>query len=50
MPERVSVYIKDDELIKWVDEQVKAGRFASWSHAVTWALKLLRRNLTAEPF
>lgn len=44
-----SVYI-DDELITWVDEQVVEGTFASRSHAVTMALKQLKRRMSSEPF
>lgn len=44
-----SVYI-DDELINWVDEQVVEGTFASRSHAVTLALKQLKRRMSSEPF
>lgn len=44
-----SVYI-DDELIKWVDERVVEGTFASRSHAVTLALKQLKRRMSSEPF
>lgn len=50
MPEKVSIYLKDDDVIKWVDEQVKEGTFASWSHAVSLALKQLKRRMSSEPF
>lgn len=34
---KISVTV-DSELVKWVDEQVKAKRFRNRSHAVEWAL------------
>ncbi len=50
MPEKVCVYLKDDEVIEWVDGQIKEGVFASWSHAVTFALKQLKKRMSSEPF
>ncbi len=50
MPERVHVYLKDDEVIKWVDEQIKEETFSSWSHAVSFALKQLKRRMSSEAF
>lgn len=50
MPEKVSIYLKDDDVIEWVDGQIKEGVFASWSHAVTFALKQLKKRMSSEPF
>lgn len=34
----------DDELIKWVEKQIKAKRFASLSHAIEYALTKLKEE------
>jgi len=34
----------DEELLKWVDEQVETRRFASRTHAVEYALEQLRNQ------
>jgi len=38
----------DDELYKWLTEEVKKLRFGSYSHAINYALKHLREELEKE--
>lgn len=38
----------DRNLVKWIDERVKSGRFASRSHAVNVALMELKRKETVK--
>jgi len=38
----------DDELYKWLTEEVKELRFGSYSHAINYALKHLREELEKE--
>lgn len=33
----------DEELIKWIDSQIKTRRFANRTHAVEYALEQLRK-------
>ena len=49
MSRKVSVYLKGDDVIEWVDEKIKEGVFSSWSHAVTFALKQLKKRMSSEP-
>lgn len=44
-----SIYIRDRSLNKWVEENVKRGRFRSYSHAVEEGLKLLKLRTTSTP-
>jgi len=34
----------DEDLIKWIDSQIKTKRFANRTHAVEYALEQLRRS------
>jgi len=34
----------DEELLKWIDSQVKIKRFANRTHAIEYALEQLRRS------
>jgi len=34
----------DDKLVKWVEEQIEAKRFASLSHAIEYALTQLKEK------
>ncbi len=34
----------DEELLKWIDSQVKTKRFANRTHAIEYALEQLRRD------
>jgi len=45
MPNKKRVYatIRED-LVKWIDEEVKKLRFANRSHAIEYALMKLREN------
>ena len=38
----------DDELYKWLTEEVKELRFGSYSHAINYALKRLREEIEKE--
>jgi Arc/MetJ-type ribon-helix-helix transcriptional regulator len=40
---RLQVTIRED-LVKWIDEQVKKLRFANRSHAIEYALAELKEN------
>jgi Arc/MetJ-type ribon-helix-helix transcriptional regulator len=34
----------DEDLLKWIDEQVKTKRFANRTHAIEYALTKLKEN------
>ena len=38
----------DEDLIKWIDSEVKTKRFANRTHAVEYAIEQLRRGKKAE--
>jgi len=38
----------DDDLIKWIDSEVKTKRFANRTHAIEYALEQLRKGKKAE--
>jgi len=40
---QISVYISND-LIKWLDEEVKNGRFRNKSHGFDFALEQLKKS------
>lgn len=44
-----NIYIKDDELDKWVRKKIEDGRFRNYSHAVETSLKLLKEKESARP-
>ena len=38
----------DEDLIKWIDSEVKTKRFANRTHAIEYALEQLRKGKKAE--
>ena len=34
----------DEELLKWIDSQIRTKRFANRTHAIEYALEQLRKN------
>ena len=34
----------DEELVKWIDSQIKTKRFANRTHAIEYALEQLRKT------
>ena len=42
MGKKYSIYIKDDELARWIDEQIKSGKFRNPSHFFEEAAKKFR--------
>ena len=44
---RLQVTVRED-LVKWIDEQVKSLRFANRSHAIEYALVQLKGNGEAQ--
>lgn len=48
MMKRISITIDEADL-KWVKDAMKAGRFASISHAVRYAVQELRVKEAAKP-
>jgi len=42
MGEKISIYVRDDKLYRWLERQVEAGTYRSLSHAFEEGLKLLR--------
>jgi len=38
----------DDELYRWLTEEIKEIRFGSYSHAINYALKRLREEIERE--
>lgn len=38
----------DDELYKWLTEEIREMRFGSYSHAINYALKRLREEIEKE--
>lgn len=38
----------DEDLLEWVDSQILAKRFASRTHAIEYALKMLRDKFKEE--
>jgi len=44
MGRRISVYLKDEDLLNWFEEQVEKGRYRNLSHAVEKALEAEKRR------
>jgi Arc/MetJ-type ribon-helix-helix transcriptional regulator len=38
----------DEDLIKWIDSQIKIKRFANRTHAIEYAIEKLRREAKTE--
>jgi Arc/MetJ-type ribon-helix-helix transcriptional regulator len=38
----------DEDLIKWIDSQIKIKRFANRTHAIEYAIEQLRRGSSKE--
>jgi Arc/MetJ-type ribon-helix-helix transcriptional regulator len=38
----------DEDLIKWIDSQIKIKRFANRTHAIEYAIEQLRREAKTE--
>ena len=34
----------DDEMLKWVESQVKAGKFANRSHGIEYCIRFTKNN------
>lgn len=44
MGQRVSAWIRDDDLAEWLDQKIKSGEFRSVGHGVEQSLKLYRER------
>lgn len=44
---KISVTI-DDDLLKWVEKEIRRNRFASFSHACVYALRRLKESEESE--
>ena len=38
----------DEELLKWIDSQIRTRRFANRTHAIEYALEQLRKQKSSE--
>jgi len=44
MSKRIHVYFRNDDLVKWLKEQVEKGRYRSLSHAIEKSVEAERRR------
>jgi Arc/MetJ-type ribon-helix-helix transcriptional regulator len=45
MPKKIKTSIAlDEDLLQWVDSEIKTKRFANRTHAIEYALELLRKK------
>lgn len=44
MGKKFHIYVRDDDLVKWLEEQIEKGRFRNASHAFELGLKKLKEE------